>query len=43
MHHEVLLALAGYPGSIFRISKETSAIEVGLLYYHYQNLGEESR
>lgn len=28
VHHELLLALSGYPGSIFRVSKEDSSIEV---------------
>lgn len=29
LHHEILLALSGYPGNAFRVSKEDSSIEVG--------------
>ena len=28
LHHEILLALSGYPGNAFRVSQETSTIEV---------------
>lgn len=30
LHHEILLALSGYPGDAFRVSKETLTIEVGV-------------
>ncbi len=30
LHHEILLALSGYPGNAFRVSQESSNIEVGL-------------
>ena len=31
MHHELLQALAGYPGNAFIVSKETGLFEVGCM------------
>ncbi len=28
LHHEVLMALAGFPGSVFMLSKDTGQLEV---------------
>ena len=33
LHHEVLLALSGYPGDAFRVSKDNGSIEVTTVHY----------
>lgn len=31
LHHELLLGLSGYPGNVFRVSKETMKMEVAMV------------
>jgi len=34
MHHEILMALSGYPGNIFRVSNDDGTIEVSSIVVH---------